>query len=79
MSCDHYRTKDLYYAAYLRVAGISLVDTVREGRQVYFLFDDPGNGVIPDLKKAYFSDKAKVPAMSFVQAIRMMKTLVHTT
>jgi hypothetical protein len=79
MSSSYYRTKDLYYAAFLQVAGVPFKGALREGPQVYFLFEDLGEGSVPYLKKSYFSGTGKVSAMSFVQAIRAMKTLIHTT
>ena len=33
-----YRTADLYYAAYLKVAEVPFIETVREGDRVYFIF-----------------------------------------
>ena len=44
---------------------------------MYFLFEDKDSDVMRDLKKQYFADKAKVNAMSFVQAIKLMKNLTH--
>tara|TARA_B100001094_G_scaffold331148_1_gene398540 strand:+ start:544 stop:780 length:237 start_codon:yes stop_codon:yes gene_type:complete len=73
-----YRTSDLYYAAYLRVAGVPFLGTERAGKRVVFLFEDIGTP-LRDLKKGYFSDGARVPALSYVQTIRFMKSLVHRT
>ena len=70
-----YRTSDLYFAAYLKVAGVPLVDTEWEGRRLFFIFEDQGQDVMRNLKKEYFSDYAKVNAMSYVQAIKLMKNL----
>lgn len=70
-----YRTSDLYFAAYLKVAGVPLVDTEWEGRRLFFIFEDQGTDVMRNLKKEYFSDYAKVNAMSYVQAIKLMKNL----
>jgi len=72
-----YKTSDLYFAAYLKVAGIPFQDTEWEGRRMFFVFEDQGQDVMRDLKKEYFSDKAKVSAMSFVQAVKLMKNLTH--
>lgn len=70
-----YRTADLYYAAYLRVAGVPFLGTERDGKRVTFLFEDAGT-TISDLKRGYFTDGARVPALSYVQMIREMKSLV---
>lgn len=71
-----YRTSDLYYAAYLRVAEVPFLGVEREGKRVVFLFDST-DASLSDLKRGYFSDTARVPALSYVQAIRSMKALVH--
>jgi hypothetical protein len=74
-----YRTKDLYYSAYLRVAGVPFVGAERQDDgKVVFLFEDQGATAMRDLKRGYFSDSAKVPAMSFVQMIRAMKSLTFS-
>lgn len=70
-----YRTTDLYYAAYLKVAGVPFQGSEREGGRVFFLFDDQGPLVMRDLRNAYFTDNAKVAPLMFVQAIKAMKAL----
>jgi len=70
-----YRTSDLYFAAYLKVAGVKLLDTEWEGKRLFFIFEDKGQDIMRNLKKEYFSDYAKVNAMSYVQAIKLMKNL----
>jgi len=70
-----YRTSDLYFAAYLKVAGVKLIDTEWEGKRLFFVFEDKGGDIMRNLKKEYFSDYAKVNAMSYVQAIKLMKNL----
>lgn len=70
-----YRTTDLYYAAYLKVAAVPFQGTAREGGRVFFLFDNQGPIVMRDLRNAYFTDTAKVAPLLFVQAIRTMKAL----
>ena len=75
-----YRTSDLYYAAYLRVAGVPFLGAEREGKRVVFLFESELHpNTYSDLKRGYFSDNARVPALSYVQMIRAMKALVHKT
>lgn len=74
---DNYRTSDLYYAAYLKVAGVEFVDTVREDSRVFFLFDEQAPGSLRDLKRQFFSGQAKVSALDYAQAIKTMKTLTH--
>lgn len=80
MSNSHYRTSDLNYAAYLMVAGVPFHDTTKSGddpRRVVFLFEDQGSPTMRDLKKGYFSGKAKVSAKQYADALRTMKSLIH--
>lgn len=74
---DHYRTSDLYYAAYLKVAGVQFVDTVREEGRVFFLFGEETPGSLRDLKKQFFNGGAKVSALEYAQTLKTMKTLTH--
>jgi len=79
MSTPHkdtnYRTSDLYYAAYLRVAGIPLLEAAKEDRRVFFVFENIEG--IQDLKKQYFNRTSKVPALTYADEIRSMKALTH--
>jgi hypothetical protein len=75
MAEEPYKTTDLYYAAYLKVAGVPFRGTEREGGRVTFLFEDQGSLVMRDLRTAYFTDAAKVAPLMFVQAIKTMKSL----
>ena len=70
-----YRTSDLYYAAYLKVAGVCLIDTEREGHRIFFIFENTPS--IKDLKKEYFNRTSKVPALTYADEIRTMKSLTH--
>ena len=70
-----YRTSDLYYAAYLKVAGVIFLDTEKEGHRIYFVFENSDN--IRDLKKEYFNRTSRVPALSYADEIRTMKSLTH--
>jgi hypothetical protein len=75
LSDTSYKTTDLYYAAYLKVAGVKFRGAERDGGRVTFLFEDQGPLVMRDLRTAYFTDAAKVAPLLFVQAIRAMKSL----
>lgn len=72
---DGFRTSDIYFAAYLKVAGANLLGTERKGRRVVFIFEDQGPIAMRQLKGAYFADSAKVNVLSFVQAVKHMKEL----
>lgn len=79
-STGSYRTSDLYFAAYLKVASVAFLDTERhrgdDGKmKIWFMFEEqPG---LRDLKQQYFSGRAKVSALDMVQAIRWAKQLTH--
>jgi len=72
-----YKTSDLYFAAYLKVAGVELLGTEREGRKVIFVFRKTDS--ISDLKKGYFNRSARVLALNYVDEIRSMKSLTYMT
>lgn len=72
-----YRTSDLYYAAYLKVADVPFVETVRENDRVFFVFQNIEG--LRDLKNAFYNRTAKVSALSFADEIRTMKSLTHST
>ncbi len=74
-----YKTSDLYWAAFLKVAGISLQGTEKDNRKVVFIFEDPGGNIIKDLKEDFFMDKAKVHALSYTQSLKALKALIHQT
>lgn len=79
---EPYRTSDLYFAAYLKVAGVELQGTMRdekEKKRVWFLFDRSGPVAIRDLKNEYFNRKSKVAALDYVNEIQVMKHLTHET
>ena len=72
-----YRTSDLYYAAYLKVAGVKLTGTHREKGRVYFLFGEADPAAMRDLRDQYYNRTSKVAALTFVDEIRVMKNLTH--
>lgn len=72
---SNYRTSDLYYAAYLKVASVPFKGTEREGSRTFFLFEPSEN--MNDLKVQFFNGQAKVPASPYADAIRSMKSLTH--
>jgi hypothetical protein len=72
-----YRTSDLYYAAYLKVAAVPFIEAVREtGGRVVFVFEDIEG--IRDLKNQYYSRTTKVVAMTYADEIKAMKSLTFT-
>jgi len=71
----HYRTADLYYAAYLKTAAVEFLGTEKEGERTLFMFVKPDN--IRDLKNQFFTRRAKVSAMTYADEIKALKTLTH--
>lgn len=69
-----YKTADLYFAAYLSVAGCPIEDLVKNGRQVKIHFRDEGQ--ISDLHKQYYNRKAKIPALQFTEEIKNLKNQI---
>jgi hypothetical protein len=70
------RTPDLYYAAYLQVAGVIMKRMEREGSRVYFVFDST-IADIESLKLAWINYTGKVAAQPYANSIRSLKGLVH--
>jgi len=70
-----YRTSDLYYAAYLRVAGVPFIETQRDGKRVFFIFEN--SDALRELKNQYFNRTAKVVALSYADEVKAMKALTH--
>jgi len=72
-----YRTSDLYYAAYLQVAGTPMVRTERNGNgKVAFIFD-PSVANIEELKQAWFNRTGRVQALPYADAIKSLKSICH--
>jgi hypothetical protein len=70
-----YKTSDLYYASFLRVAGVKFIEATREEGRTFFLFE---NGeAIRDLKREYFNRTAKVCALDYADEVRNMKAMIH--
>lgn len=73
---DVYKTPDLYFAAYLKVAGCPMPRTEREGKRVFFCFDMSASS-LDELKGGYFSGQSKVPALGYANEIKNLKALCH--
>lgn len=73
-----YKTSDLYYAAYLKVALVPFVEAVRESNgRVVFIFEMVEG--LRDLKNQFYSRTAHVPAMTYADEIKAMKALTFNT
>lgn len=72
---NRYSTSDLYFASFLKSAGVPFIGAEKEGRKVLFIFDR--SDAIKDLKREYFNRTAKISALSFVDEIRNLKSLTY--
>ena len=74
---DEFRTPDLYFAAYLQVAGVKMTRPERSGTgKVTFVFDTSISN-IEELKLAWFNQTGKVAALPFANAIKSLKSECH--
>jgi hypothetical protein len=71
-----YRTSDLYYAAFLKVAGVRFVEAVREGKRTHFVFEHQEG--LRALKNQYYSRAAvKFQPLTYADEIKTLKTLTY--
>ena len=71
-----YHTTDLYFAAYLQVAGAQMKKADRQGGRISFVFNsDVVN--IEELRTAWFNQTGKVPALAYANTIKNLKHLCH--
>lgn len=68
-----FKTSDLYFAAFLRVAGVKFIEATRENGRIFFLFE--AGGSIPELKREYFNRSGKVSALDYADEVRNMKSM----
>lgn len=74
---NEFRTSDLYFAAYLQVAGVQMLRTDRNGTgKVSFVFDTSIANV-EELKAAWFNQSGKVPALPYANAVKSLKSVCH--
>lgn len=74
---NEFRTSDLYFAAYLQVAGVQMTRSDRNGSgKVSFIFDTSIANV-EELKSAWFNQSGKVPALPYANAIKSLKSICH--
>lgn len=73
---DGYHTTDLYFAAYLQVAGAPMQRTARQGTRISFVFDCAVVN-IEELRNAWYNQTGKVPALTYANTIKNLKHLCH--
>jgi hypothetical protein len=72
-----FKTSDLYFAAYLQVAGVPMLRSDRDPKgKVTFVFDQ-GFSNMPELKNAWFNQSGKVPALPYANAVKSLKSICH--
>ena len=67
-----FRTRDLYLSAFLKVAEVPMLPNEQEDGVTLFVFEDP-DGIVRQLKDEYFSDFARVKALSYTRALKELK------
>ncbi len=74
---NEFRTSDLYFAAYLQTAGVSMARTERQGGgKVHFIFDTSMSN-ITELKNAWVNQSGKVAALPYANNVKNLKSLCH--
>jgi hypothetical protein len=74
---NEFSTSDLYFAAYLLVAGVRMLRTDRShGTKFLFVFDTSVSN-IEELKNAWFTQVGKVSALAYANQIKTFKSAVH--
>lgn len=74
---NEFRTSDLYFAAYLQVAGVPMVRTEKNGSgKVTFVFDSSVSNT-EELKNAWFGHTGRVLALPYANAIKTLKSVCH--
>lgn len=71
-----YRTRDVYFAAYLKVSGLVFSHPVRDANVVYFVFERTPN--LKDLKTQYYKYQDSVSARRYAETLKEMKKLLTT-
>lgn len=75
---SEYETSDLNLAAYLAMAGCTMVRKRMEGRRAFFLFQNPG-GSMKGMRDAYFSGQGKVSAYQYAQHVKAYKEMAASS
>ena len=70
-----FRTADLYFAAYLKAAGVVFVEALKSGSKTYFVFESRDD--MRELQNGYFSGRAEVSALTLTNEVRTLKRLCH--
>lgn len=71
-----FETNDIYLAAFLKISGCQMIRRRRQINRIYFVFVNPA-GSIQELRMAFFSGQAKVPAYQYSQDIIAFKQMCY--
>jgi len=77
-AASEFKTSDLYFAAYLKAAGVEMTRTDRhsEGGRILFVFDTSVSNV-EELKNGWFNNTGKVVANQYAYHIKNLKSVCH--
>lgn len=70
-----HKTTDLYYAAYLKAAGVPFYDTDRYEGRVTFLFEDVDG--LDEIRRSYYNRTGKIAALTFVDEFKALRSLIY--
>jgi len=70
-----YTTRDLYYAAFLKAAGVPFKDTRKKSDHTVFVFER--TDTLSEMKTGYYSRSLKVAALTYADEIKVLKTMIH--
>lgn len=74
---SEFKTSDLYFAAYLQVAGVPMLRSDRAPTgKVTFVFDQEASNMA-ELKNAWFNNTGRVQALPYSNAIKALKSICH--
>ena len=71
---NNFRTRDLYFGAFLYAKGAKFKGINREGRTCWFIFADEAG--CKTLQSQFFSKTADVNAREYADALRTLKDLI---
>ena len=74
---NNYLTKDFYLAAYLIAEGVKLLSHHRNGTITTFCFND--DELLKQMIKKYYAMQSSVEPMTYSNAIRSLKSVLHSS
>lgn len=68
-------TSDMYFAAFLRTKGLTMIDRLREGKRMTWVFELPEGVTAKRLGDLWFTGD-RIPALEYSNSIRILKSTV---